>query len=104
MARPFSPYGTPSGTKSGLVQVAFSPVIGSLLLARFSLLICNEWNWTRRTERNLNLILDNIIQQDHEGIPIISASSGKPLPLALRTPHAAHTDGLRDRAAFAGPP
>src|ERR1700730_2113983 len=28
---------------------------------RFSLLICNEWNWTGRTERNLNLILDNII-------------------------------------------
>src|ERR1700732_4526203 len=34
---------------------------------RLSLLICNEWNWTRRTQRNLNLILDNIIQYDRLG-------------------------------------
>src|SRR5258708_7480707 len=29
--------------------------------------MCNEWNWTRRTERNLNPILDNIIQYDRLG-------------------------------------
>jgi 3-oxoacyl-ACP reductase-like protein len=30
---------------------------------------CNEWNWTRRTERNLNLIMDNIIQNSRLASP-----------------------------------
>jgi hypothetical protein len=28
----------------------------------FLVIDLQQWNWTRRTERNLNLILDNIIQ------------------------------------------